>query len=278
MRTYQYIKKIMMKIDIRIISVAICLILKVNLAQAQFIEADIDSALIPVEVRKGTVVEYSLKDDAKPGEEFRWEVTGGKITTSGATGNGTVVDPSILEFTTDMHTIEVQWQADDSTSAFFDGEIKVQKKSISLCSSTILEQKVMQWSMPAASIDKNYNDFSICSGEEVGGYIVVDLTGAADFTFTYSIKSNGLKDETGNAVNTEFHTITTTNDTAHIALPALLTNPSEAASKYYTIELTAMNDTFQGDGEIVPSGKEFTITVYPSVKVGTIESTKLNKR
>jgi len=258
--------------------VAMGLILALNPARSQFIGTEIDSSLILAEVRKGTIVEYSLETDANPDEEFRWEVTGGKIITSGAVGEGTIADPSVLEFTTDMHTIEVQWQSDDSTSTFFTGNIMMQKKTVSHCASIIMKQKIRQWSMPTASIDKNYPDFTICSGDLVGGYIVVNLTGAADFTYSYSIKSNGLKDENGDAINTEFHTLTTSNDTAHIVLPERLVNPSEASSKYYTIELTSMNDDFLGDGEIVSIRKEFTITVYPSVQIGTIESIKLNRR
>ncbi len=258
--------------------VVIGLFFILNTARSQFIGSEIDSSLTIVDVRKGSVVEYSLENDAKPGEEFRWEVIGGKIITSGAVGEGTIVDPSILEFTTDMHIIEVQWLSDDSTSGFFTGYIMVQKLTISECASTILRQEIQQWSMPTASIDKNCFDFTICSGDLVGGYIVVNLTGAADFSYSYSIKSNGLKDENGDAINTEHHTITTSSDTAHIALPGRLVNPSKAASKYYTIELTAMNDDFLGDGEIVSTRKEFTITVYPSVQVGPIESTKLNRR
>jgi len=256
----------------------ICMLFVQNPAKSQFIGSETDSSSSYIEVRKGSVVEYSLEPDASPGEEFRWEVTGGKIITSGAVGEGTIADPSVLEFTTDMYTIEVQWQSDDSTSEFLTGNVMVQKKTISLCESIILKQKIRQWSMPTASIDKNYNDFTICSGDLVGGYIVVNLTGAADFTYSYSIKSNGLKDETGQVINMEHHTITTSNDTAHIVLPAQLVNPSVAAGKYFTIELTAMNDDFLGDGELVSGRKEFTIMVYPSVKIGTIESTKLNKR
>ena len=257
---------------------AMGLILVLNPAWSQFIGNDIDSSLTLAEVRKGTVVEYSLEDDANPGEEFRWEVVGGKIITAGATGQGTVADPSILEFTMDMHTIEVEWQPDDSTSGFFPGYIMVQKLTASSCSTPILRQEIRQWSMPTVSINENYPDFSICSGDWVGGYIVVDMTGAADFTYSYSIKSNGLKDGNGDAINTEHHTITTSGDTVHIALPDRLVNPSEASSKYYTIELTAMNDDFLEDGEIVTGREEFTITVYPAVSVSPIESIKLNRR
>ncbi|MBN2521654.1 MAG: hypothetical protein JXB24_00190 [Bacteroidales bacterium] len=247
-------------------------------ARSQFIGTETDSSLTLAEVRKGSIVEYSLQADANPGEEFRWEVTGGKIITSGAVGEGTIADPSIIEFAADMHTIEVQWLPDDSTSGFFTGNIWVQKKTTSNCASPVMKQKIYQWSMPTASINRNYTDFSICSGDLVGGYIVVDLTGAADFSYSYSIQSNGLKDENGEAINTEHHAITTSNDTARIALPGRLVNPSTEASKYYTIELTAMNDDFLGDGEIVSDRKEFTITVYPSVQVGTIESVRLNRR
>ncbi len=256
----------------------ICMLFVQNPAKSQFIGSETDSSSSYIEVRKGSVVEYSLEPDASPGEEFRWEVTGGKIITSGAVGSGTIASPSILEFTEDKHTIEIQWQPDDSTSGFFTGNILVQKKPASGCASIITKQTARLWSMPTASIDKNNSDFTICSGDSVGGYIVVNLTGAAGYTFSYSIKSNGLKNETGNAINTEHHTITTSNDTAHIILPARLTNPSEAASKYFTIELTAMNDDFLGDGEIVSGREDFTITVYPSVKIGTIKSTKLNRR
>lgn len=254
------------------------LFLVLNPARSQFIGTEIDSSLILSEVRKGSIVEYSLQADANPNEEFRWEVTGGKIITSGAAGEGTIADPSVLEFTVNMHTIEVQWQPDDSTSGFSTGTIWVQKKTVIDCASLVLKERISQWSMPTASINRDYTGFSICSGDQVGGYIVVDLTGAANFTYSYSIKSNGLKDENGEAINTEHHTITTLNDTALIALPAKLVNPSIADCKYYTIELTAMNDDFLGDGEIVSDRKEFTIIVYPSVQVGKIESVRLNRR
>ena len=256
----------------------ICMLFLLNPVKSQFIGTETDSSSGYMEMRKGAIVEYSLEDDASPGEEFRWEVTGGKIITAGAAGNGTIASPSILEFTADMHTIEIQWAPDDSTSDFFTGNVLVQKKTLSGCASVITKQMVRLWSMPTASIDKNLSDFSICSGDSVGGYIVVNLTGAAGYTFSYSIKSNGLSDETGNAINTEHHTITTLNDTAHIMLPGRLTNPSVAASKYFTIELTSMNDDFLGAGEIVTGREDFTITVYPSVKVGTIKSTRLNRR
>lgn len=271
-------KKSIMKRIKSIWLVIICLFFVLSPVKSQFVGSVIDSTIIAEDVRKGSIVEYSLQTDANPGEEFRWEVVGGIIITLGALGDGTIANPSVIEFTVDLHTIEVQWQSDDSTSAFTTGSILVQKISSTICGSNILQQTINQWSMPTAAIDTNNPGFSICSGDLVGGFIVVNLTGAADFTFEYSIKSNGLKDETGSAINTEFHTITTSNDTAHIALPGLLTNPSTSSSKYYTIELLSMHDTFEGDGEPVPSRKEFTITVYPSVSISTIQSTKLNKR
>lgn len=245
---------------------------------AQFIGTETDSLPGYTEVRKGSVVEYSLENSASPGDAFRWEVTGGTISTPGATGTGTPASPSVLEFETDRHSIEVQWQADDSTAAFFDGELLVQKLPAGGCASPVTRQAVRQWSIPTASIDDSLTDFFTCSGDFIGGYLVVHFTGAAGFTLNYSIKSNGLKDETGNAINTEHRTVTTMQDTTHIPLPGRLVNPSEAASKYFTIELTAMHDDFLGDGNIVAGREAFTITVYPSVKTGTIHSTKLNRR
>jgi hypothetical protein len=258
--------------------VVICSFIVSNQAKSQFIGSETDSSLTIDDARKGSIVEYTLKTDANPGQEFRWEVTGGKIITTGAVGDGTIDNPSVLEFTMDLHTIQIQWQPDDSTSGIYYGNILVQKILVSGCASNITKQNIGLWSMPTASIDKHNPDFTICSGETVGGYIVVNLTGAANYTFNYSIHSNGLKDESDKAINTEFHTITTSNDTAHIPLPGRLVNPSAAASKYFTIELTAMNDAFLGDGELVSGRKEFTITVDPSAKIGTIQSTKLNKR
>ncbi len=258
--------------------VIICIIIAPNPVKSQFIGLETDSSASIIEVRKGSVVEYSLESGASPGDEFRWEVTGGKIIAPGAFGSGTTVDPSVIEFTADVHTIEIQWQADDSTSGYFTGNILVQKKPAGGCLSVISQQTVRLWSVPTASIDIINTDFTVCSGEQVGGYIVVHLTGAADYTFSYTIQSNGLKDETGKSINTEHKTISTSNDTVHIQLPARLMNPSQAASKYFTIELTAMNDGFLGDGEILYERKTFTITVNPSVKIGPIISTKLNRR
>ncbi len=258
--------------------VVICILFLQNPAKSQFIGSETDSSSGYIEVRKGSVVEYSMESDANPGEEFRWEVTGGIITTAGAVGSGTSTSPSVIEFTEDLHTIEVQWQADDSTSDFFTGTILVQKTTLNGCASIISKQTVRLWSMPTASIDRSISDFSICSGDSVGGYIVVNLAGAADYSFSYSIKSNGLKDENGDAINTEHCNITTSNDTTHIKLPDVLTNPSEAASKYFTIELEAMNDDFLGDGEVISGRESFTIIVFPTVRVGTIKSTRLNRR
>jgi hypothetical protein len=258
--------------------VGLCLFFAFTEARSQFIGSETDSSLTIEDVRKGTVVEYSLQTDARPGEEFRWEVTGGQIVTAGAMGEGTTDDPSVIEFTVDLHTIEVQWQPDDSTADYLRGSVMVQKKSVYHCASIILKQNIRQWSMPTVAIDPNEFDFSVCSGDPVGGYIIVRLTGAADFTFKYSIKSNGLRDETGQSINTEFQTITTSNDTAHIGLPILLVNPGNTVSKYYTIEMISMNDAFTGNGEVVSTRKEFTIMVYPAVNVGTIESVRLNKK
>jgi hypothetical protein len=254
------------------------LLIELTMVKSQFTGTQIDSSLTAIDVRKGTVVEYSLLEDANPGDEFRWEVVGGKIITPVEIGEGIAADPSLLEFTANMHTILVKWQVDDSTANFFDGSIKVQKKTAGQCASEIIKQKIKQWSLPTASIDRNFPDFSICSGEDVGGYIVVDLTGAANFAFTYRIHSNGLSDESGSAINTEFREISSPNDTVHIMLPARLINPSVAASKYFKIELTAMHDDFLGNGVPVSDRKEFTITVYPAIHINTIESIRLNRR
>jgi hypothetical protein len=249
-----------------------------NQAKPQFIGSNMDSSMIAQDARKGSIVEYSLKSDAQPGDEYRWEIVGGKIINPGAVGEGTSANPSVIEFTINMHTIEVQWATDDSNSTVYPGIIMVQKKSRGYCASDINKLRVNLWSMPTASVSGAYPGFTICSGETVGGNVVVNLTGSANFTFKYSIKSNGLKDENGTAINTEFKEITVVNDTARIPLPLRLFNPSEASEKYYTIELMSMNDGFLGDGEVVSGRKEFTIIVSPSVSIGTIESIKLNKR
>lgn len=262
----------------REIVIAICLLIAFCPLKSQFIGTDIDSSMNFQEVRKGSIVEYSLKSDAVTNDEFRWEVYGGIILTPGATGDGSVANPSRIEFSPDLHTIEVQWNTDDSTSQFIDGSVLVQKRPVAGCISNILKLKIKQWSNPTASIASNFPDFDICSGDSVRGFIVVNFTGAPGFICNYSIKSNGLRNENNRAINAVHRSINTSNDTAHIMLPLILTNPSKASDKYFTIELTSMTDDFQGNGTIVQNKESFTITVYPSVSIGTIQSTRLNRR
>ena len=98
--------------------------------QFQTPDPDSPSTQTPTEeVRTGSTVEYTLDNGSHvAGEQYRWEISGGTITTApGGTisGGGTVV-----EFAVDAHTITVEWdQAPASAIASLGAQIQVQKLS-----------------------------------------------------------------------------------------------------------------------------------------------------
>ncbi len=242
---------------------------------AQF-EGSAENNQIPIhEVRKGSAATYSVSDSAVAGEEFRWEVIGGVITTPGASGAGTAASPSVIDFTTDLHTIDVQWQADDNTITSLSGEVAVQKRTTALCPSVIQRLDVDLWSEPTAEIATA--GFEICSGDAAGGNITVNFTGAPEFDLTYTVTATDLTDDAGNPITGGGTINGVTTGTTTISLPAVLVSTSSTEDKYYVIELTAMNDDFVGPGSIIGTGT-FTITVHPTVETGDITSDNVLQR
>lgn len=230
------------------------------------------------EVRTGSTVEYTLDNGSHvAGEEYRWEITGGTITTAPGgtiTGGGTIV-----EFAVDAHTITVDWdQAPASAIASLGAQIRVQKKSGNGCPSQIQTLPINVWNLATATITTGTEE--ICSGAAPSvATIPVALTGApdgstdgfaVDYSFTIPTGLTAL-DGAGVAVAAS-GTVTTDGSSVNIPLPATLVNSTSGGSLSdldFVVTLTGMNDDFTGDGTV--SGT-YTVTVYPVPETGDIQS------
>ena len=224
------------------------------------------------EVRLDSTVEYSLAGTHNSGEEYRWEVTGGTITSTAAgtiSGVGTIVD-----FAADAHTITVLWDQAPSDIAAVSGQIQVQKVSGSNCPSQVQVLDVNVWNPATATITTGVE--SLCSGASpAAATIPVALTGApdgtaegfaVDYSFTIPAGLSAL-DGGGVAVATS-GTVTTDGSSVNITLPATLVN-STSGDLDFVVTLDRMNDDFTGDGTV--SGT-YTITVNPVPETGEIQS------
>jgi hypothetical protein len=255
---------------------AVCSLVFYGSLNAQFETPNPDSPNTQVgeEVRStavGNSVTYDLSANHVVGEEYRWAVRGGTITTAGA---GTSGDSSIINWTTDLDAITVSWDTDLSSTPIGSaiGEIIVQKRSASSCPSQLQILPITMWN--PATADLTTADFEICSGEAVGGTININLTGAPDpvadgFEVTYNITATNLTDLGGNALDVVGSTTLSNTNTASIALPDGLVNGT-LADATFTITLTAMHDDFQGIGTL--GDLEFNIIVHPTPVTGPINS------
>ncbi len=237
---------------------------------AQFIGNTANDQLPIVEERKGGTTTYSVPGPAS--DEYTWAVTGAvSVSPAPSSGDGSVGNPFVLNYTAGLTSIQVQWPADNDTITSMSGNVSVQQRVSSgsiACPSIIQSWDVNLWSRATASIITD--DFEICSGDDVGGNIEVRLTGAPNFDFSYTI--TGLNGVTSAPVNVTG----VTNATATISLPNNLVNTSSNQDQTYVITLTRMNDDFTGNGTIL--NDSFTITVHPTVQTGPIESNRSLER
>lgn len=251
-------------------------------AQFQTPSPDSPVTQTPTEnVRTGNSIEYSIVAGHTAGEQYRWEVTGGTITAGGtvtAGGSG----ESIIEFTTDAHTITVDWDDSPTGIASVAGTIRVQKISGDNCPSQIQNLGINIWNLPTANIADG--DVEICSGEPTAGSITVDLTGAPDdggadgFSVSYEFVAPDIEDGSGTALDGETGTVTTNAGSVTIPLPANLINTVATADRTFTVNLTAMNDDFDDQNGTFTDGS-YVITVHPSLETGDIISgSSLNRR
>ncbi len=213
------------------------------------------------EVRKGSIVQYSVSAGHLAGEQYSWEIVGGTPTPAPNSGAGTQADPYVINFTPNLHTISVHWGTDDQTIIGLPGLVRVQKKTNSGCISVVQSISITRWS--ASTISIHDADYTLCSGDPTTGHITVWLTGAPNFDFKYSIKS---LDGTTGAEQIISGVTTATRD---ILLPSNLVNPSSTGDQTYVVTITQVNDSFSGDGSITDG--TFTITVHPAVNTGTIQ-------
>lgn len=245
---------------------------------AQFQTPDPDNPVTqsPLEeVRTGTTVTYDVDDNHTGGELYRWEISGGTITSApGGTisGGGTVV-----EFAADVHTIVVDWsQAPATATGSVSAQVQVQKQNTDGCYSQIQTLPITIWNEATAAITTASE--AICSGgSPTIANVPVALTGAPDGTvdgfaveylFTIPADLTAL-DGLGNPVATS-GTVTTDGSSVNIPLPAALINDT-GGDLNFVVSLTRMNDDFAGDGDISGSGT-YTITVHPVPTTGDIQS------
>lgn len=220
----------------------------------------------PIEERKGDLSTYTIAGPA--GDEYSWQIEGPAgitITPAPDGGTGTAGDPYVLNYTSGLQSITIQWVADDNSITSLVRNVSVQRKVAANgdCHSAIQSMDISLWSNPAIAITDA--DYSICSGDATLGDITVNFTGAPNFAFKYKIT-----DLTG-TTGAEQVVTGETGATATIAIPANLVNTSTTLNQTYIVTLTEMYDDFTGLLGII-NDDTFTITVYPGIETGDITS------
>jgi hypothetical protein len=245
-----------------------------TILNAQFLNPTVANTQAGEEVRSivsGSTVTYDLNLNHVAGEEYRWAVRGGNITTPGSSPSG---DSLIINWTTDLDAITVDWNQDLSATPIGSalGEIIVQKRNAGGCYGQIQVLPITMWN--PATADLVDADIEVCSGDAIGGTITINLTGAPDpvadgFEVTYDIVATDLTDLGGNPLDATGSVEVSNLSTVTIDLPDGLVN-AQTADRTFTITLTAMHDDFQGNGTLIDS--EYIITVHPTPTTGTINS------
>jgi hypothetical protein len=245
-----------------------------TILNAQFLNPTVANTQAGEEVRSivsGSTVTYDLTLNHVTGEEYRWAVRGGNITTAGSSPSG---DSLIINWTTDLDAITVDWNQDLSATPIGSalGEIIVQKRNAGGCYGQIQVLPITMWN--PATADLVDADIEVCSGDAIGDSITINLTGAPDsaadgFEVTYDIVATDLTDLGSNSLDATGSVAVSNTNTVTIALPDGLVN-AQTADRTFTITLTAMHDDFQGNGTLIDS--EYIITVHPTPTTGTINS------
>lgn len=217
-----------------------------------------------IEVRKDSTVIYSVAVGHISGEQYSWEIIGGTPTPAASSGSGTIADPYIINFTPNLTSISVRWNADDHTITSQTGRIRVQKKNTTNCISTIQDLKVFRWSAASAVISSDLTN-TICNGENTGYVVTVQFTGAPNFDLDYTIENN----LTGTPVVTNQTLTNVTSGTVNITIPDNLINTT-SEDRTYKIILKRMNDAFTGDGNIPAATGTYTLTVHPASALSPI--------
>ena len=258
--------------NIKFIMIAFLAIISFNNLKAQFDPAAINIQ-DAIEERKGNLSTYSVPGPAT--DAYAWAVVGGTITSpAGASGSGTALDPYLVPFSLGMQSITVQWPADDNTITSISGNVSAQRKVTSgliTCPSLVQSMDVVLWSNATAAIS-NAN-YEICSGDATLGNITVNLTGAINFSYTYTVTGLDGVEGTDQVISS------VDASTSTIVIPGNLVNTTSTDDQYYIVTLKGMNDAFQGDGTVVTTASTFTITVHPTVETGIISGDNtLNRR
>jgi len=226
------------------------------------------------EVRTGSSVTYDLTATHTAGDQYRWEVTGGTITSApGGTISG--AGNNIVEFATDVNTITVDWdQAPATAIGSVSAQIQVQKINGGSCPSQITTLPINVWNLASATITDGSEELCSGGGPSVAT-IPVALTGAPDGTtdgfavdYSFTIPA-GLSALDGSATPIAASgTVTTDGNSVDITLPATLINTTNGDLDF-VVNLDRMNDDFTGDGSVSGS---YTITVHPVPETGDIAS------
>lgn len=263
------------------------LVKKAILASAMMCLIAVTAFSQAVEERKGGTSTYSVAAGA-PTDEYRWtieaDVAPTSVTPVPSSGTGVTGDPYIIDWTTDLTSIDVEWAADGSPDiASTAGIVTVQKRlnAAAPCVSAVQTMNIDFWSLPSAVIDGAVTTLDVCSEDVIGGSITLNLTGAPDagqssndgFSVVYDVAVDdplltvsGTNGAVGNG-----QVVSTDGATVTIDLPDALVN-ADNVMHTYTITLNTVEDDFD-DGPYPVAGQVYTINVYPTPTTGVIQST-----
>lgn len=225
------------------------------------------------DVRTSSSIEYSIVEGHISGEQYRWEVTGGTITSGGIVTAGANGE-SVIEFTQDAHTITVNWDQAPAGITSLEASINAQKISLNGCYSQVTTLPINIWNLPTANIIDG--DIEICSGDEIPASIEVELNGAPSnsgsdgFVVNYEYVAPRIEDATG-SVDGISGTVTSNTDAVAIPLPSVLYNTEDDEDRTFTVNLIVMTDDFDDrNGDLIDG--IFNIIVHPMRNTGEIMS------
>ena len=230
------------------------------------------------EVRAASTVTYDLNNlNHTPGDWYRWVVLGGTI----AGGTDVLPDSSVLDWTMDATLITVTWDNTIVGPLGSDpGRIIVQKRVGGNCASQLQILDITMWNPATANLDVGGLLTEICSGDALGFTVPADLTGSPDPVITnfgfsvdylWSVPTGSLETLTGGAVDGVTGSVPDNDAQAQIPLPDGLVNTG-LGDATFTLTLTAMQDDFNGTGDVSAS-VTYSIIVHQTPATGPINST-----